>query len=249
MARPKGETLKITKEDLERLYFVENKSTIDIGALYGCDRKNIDYYFKKFSIPKKSLQEAQITAAANKRGTVLDTQYVQEQVAAGRLVGDIAKELKVSRGTLGEHCKRAGFIFRNHAAQRAKQSDFMKSSNPVPKGSVRTADVAQKRRATLSGNLEYATLFLTKDTLTFMQYAKKARTLAYAYYTNNDLYSPDKVIDHIYSIKDGYDNGVPILLISHPMNLRLVSVVENSIKGATSIGNLHDFHIRIGVKR
>ena len=249
MARPKGETLKITKEDLERLYFVENKSTIAIGALYGCDRKNIDYYFKKFDIPKKSLHEAQITAFANKRGTVIDTQYVKEQVALGRLVGDIAKELKVSRGALGEHCKRAGLVFRNHAAQRGKQSVFMSSHNPVPKGSSRDGGVAQKRRATLSGNLDYETLFLTKEALTFQQYAKKARILSYAYYTNNELYSPEKVIDHIFSIKDGYNNGVPVLLISHPMNLRLVSVKENNAKGASSIGSLHDFHIRIGVKR
>jgi hypothetical protein len=42
------------------------------------------------------------------------------------------------------------------------------------------------------------------------------------------------VIDHIFSINDGYEHGVPVEILSHWTNLKIISRKENSSKGCKS---------------
>lgn len=249
MAKPKGKTLNITKEGLERLYFVENKTTIEMGELYGCDRKNIDYYFKKYGIPKKPMAEALLQGHANRRGTAINTSEIMGKVAYGMLLQEVAEELHVGRNTLHAHLAKEGISLRNHPAQRVEQSIKMKEKNPVPKGSIRPIDVARKRNITISQNLEYSAVILTNVNATFRQYAVSARKIAYQYYKNNKMYTKGLVIDHILSVRSGYDSGVPSILISHPANLRLITAKENGEKHAKSLCDLQEFHKRIGLRK
>jgi hypothetical protein len=41
-------------------------------------------------------------------------------------------------------------------------------------------------------------------------------------------------IDHVYSIRDGYDNAVPVEIISHRRNLRIIDRFWNRTKGSKS---------------
>jgi hypothetical protein len=38
-------------------------------------------------------------------------------------------------------------------------------------------------------------------------------------------------LDHIYSIQQGFKDSIPPYIIGHWTNLRIISLVENSIKG------------------
>jgi hypothetical protein len=77
--------------------------------------------------------------------------------------------------------------------------------------------------------------------LTKTQYVRKARHVTnnvYKSYKNIidplNLRSREYVIDHIYSIFDGYKNNVPFEIICHPSNMRIISRTDNSIKHNTS---------------
>ena len=78
--------------------------------------------------------------------------------------------------------------------------------------------------------------------LTFEQYAKRARYFAYYYYGRGELIPKGKVIDHIFSIKDGFENEVPLSIISHPFNLRLVNMRENNSKAFKSYMTLDELY-------
>ncbi|MCS0823925.1 hypothetical protein NX029_08075 [Cytobacillus firmus] len=49
-------------------------------------------------------------------------------------------------------------------------------------------------------------------------------------------------IDHKYSVHDGYMNGVPAPVLSHPFNLRLITAEENLLKGHDSIITLDELY-------
>lgn len=54
-------------------------------------------------------------------------------------------------------------------------------------------------------------------------------------------------LDHIYSVQDGFDNNVSIEIISSPVNLRMITINENSIKGKKSyitLDELFELHNR-----
>lgn len=45
-------------------------------------------------------------------------------------------------------------------------------------------------------------------------------------------------IDHKFSVRDGYDNLLPMAVINHPFNLRIITRERNNIKGEKSILSL-----------
>lgn len=246
MARPQlKKSIKVTKEDLER-YYNEGMTLQEIGDIYGCDRKNIDYYFKKFGIVKRDRKEYMRKKEAEKRGTDIDLEEIKKMIDDGMLIDDICSHYNVGRSTIYKRTKEAGLNFRNNKNQRKRQSEFMKANNPVPKNSKRGREsmlpAFEARRNTFLKKL-------LQPNLSYKQYAKHARHIAYTYYKNNGLYDASKEIDHIYSVKDGYDNNVPILLISHPNNLRQISQAENRGKQSNSLVTLEEFYIGVGVQR
>ena len=87
----------------------------------------------------------------------------------------------------------------------------------------------------------------------------KQYNAAVRYYTNkiyqqnklvldpHSLRSKEWVLDHIYSVYDGYRNSVPIETLCHPANLRLIAKTQNSSKGPTSIVTLDELYNSITV--
>ena len=55
-------------------------------------------------------------------------------------------------------------------------------------------------------------------------------------------------IDHKYSIHDGWLNGIPAPILSHPFNLRLITAEENNSKGLESIISLEELYKGTGQK-
>lgn len=235
----------VTKEDLIK-YYNDGMTMKEIGDIYGCDRKNITYYFKKFGIEKRNHSEYMINRAEEKRGINITKEDIEKMISEGMLVSDICEHYGVSRSALYKRCIKFGLNFQNHKTQREKQSEFMKENNPVKAGTKRTRHVKSKMRKTKKRNYIRR---LNRNDLTFYQYSKHARHIAYSYYKRNNLTVEGKTIDHIYSIKDGYDNHVPLLVISHPSNLRLVTASENRDKGSSSLVTLEQLYYKVGVQR
>lgn len=87
------------------------------------------------------------------------------------------------------------------------------------------------------------------EDMTFKQYARVARYISYKYFKNNGLYNDHlKEIDHMLSLRDGYANKIPVTLISHPMNIRLITGAENRSKGGNSVITLEEFYRRVGLE-
>lgn len=228
------------KNDLYRLYWVENKTMSEIGKIYGCDRKNISYYFKKFNIKTKTHKEAAIKF---QKVDVDVMMYLLD--CCNMLVTEVADYFNVSRGTIGEKLKELDINMRNNIEQRKRHSIFMKDNNPVPKGSKRSkkeieAMIKAKEKLINTKIKEF-------DYSNKYKYCKFVRYLSYKNYN----YEVQKGfhIDHIYSVAEGYRNGVPVDIISHPLNLRIIPASENLKKNSRCDITLDDLYDKIGVQR
>ena len=168
----------------------------------------------------------------------ITVESIMDLIASGMLVNDVAAYYGVSRTTIGQRLSKAGINLRNHKGQRSKQSEFMKENNPVPIGSSRPAYIKdiiaenkERKRIDTLNNWE---------TYKFPKYAKVARAEAYRVYGGH--IPKGYTIDHMFSIKDGYDNRVPLCVISHKNNLRLIPSRENLSKGAKSVITLSELY-------
>jgi len=231
--------MKITKEELEHLYLDKGMTQVEIGKLYSVDRKNIDYYLKKFNIPKRSKSEALSNYYNSKREHKLNERELRLLIDYGWLIGDIAKHFGVSRSTLRAYMDKLGLpSFQNHEAQVKKQSEFMKENNPVPIGAKRPLYVIKAMHEGRKRKVNS----VRRNISTFKQYSKIARNIAYSFYKGKKGIPDGFEIDHIFSIKDGWENNIPVEVISHPKNLRLVTPQENRAKGANSLITLEQFY-------
>lgn len=226
--------IMINEKELYKLYVKEGKTQTEIGKLYNCDRKNVDYYLKKYNIPKQNNRKKKFN---------LNAKEIMELINKGMLVTDIAKHYNVSRGTVGRVLNETGINLRNHKAARNKQSEFMKENNPfndatIKQKALRNSKVFKDKEL----KMNRAQLRLFDNSMTYKQYAKKARYLAYYYYKKGAVIPDSMVIDHIYSVKDGYKNKVPLAYISHPFNLRLISNEENIKKSHNSLITLNELY-------
>lgn len=60
---------------------------------------------------------------------------------------------------------------------------------------------------------------------------------------NNNPLSASR--DHLYSVCDGWKQKIPIDIISHPANCKIVSIQENKSKGKKSSITLEELYLRI----
>lgn len=168
---------------------------------------------------------------------------ILDMLNSGMLVNDIAHHFNVNRGTISKVLKKHGYNMRNHKGQTAKQSKFMTENNPVPKGSSRDKKILEPMfKAQKEGYL-----FRLQNVKDFKTYAKMARHYAYNQY--NKQIPEGLVIDHKFSIADGWKNNVPIHIVSHKQNLRLVTETENLHKGANSSITIDQLYKTIGIQR
>jgi hypothetical protein len=209
---------QINKEDLIRLYVHEKLNQREIAELYNCDRKNIDYYLKKFSIPKRSKSESHYIMEAKNRGNEITIDEILKLLKGGMYLKDICHTLNISRTSLYKYTVQAGYNFRNHGLQRERQSKLMKHTKFTDKGY--TARISK-----WAG---------------FEDYRIKANRHAQKQF--GYIVPKGYSIDHLYSVKDGYANNVPIDIISHMFNLRIIPISENIRKGTGSIITLNQLY-------
>lgn len=235
----------ISKEKLIELYVDKKLSQTEIGKMFGCDRKNVDYYLKKYGIKKRSLSE---NGKLKRKLPNLTIDDILKRIEEGMLIGDICKELNISRSTLGKLCNENGYNFRNHKIATKKQSDFMKNNNPIPKGTTRTHDDILKSVTVREYNYINYLNNIDISSIPYWKYAKLSRAYAYSHIFNKDI-DGGYHIDHIFSIKHGYENKIPITLISHINNLRIIPKHDNYVKGCKSLISLQEFYELVGVQR
>lgn len=231
--------MKIEKDDLYRLYVVEELNQTEIGLIYSCDRKNIDYYLKKFGIPKRTRKESVQSSIKKRLPSMPTLEQLEQHIEQGLFLQEICDIYNISRARLYNFTKEHGLNFKNHETQRAAQSERLKKDNPVPKGSKRPKEVMQASKKAQKEIYEKKKRDIEQNG-DLKQYCKVARHAAYFHYGRK---TPEGLhIDHLFSLKDGYKNNVPIDIISHPNNLRLITAAENLKKGSKSIITLEQLY-------
>lgn len=221
-----------TKEDLLSLYVAKQMTLTEIAELIPCDRNNVKYYLKKYGIPLRSAKETM----ARHRKSELTGHDIARLIESGKLISEIMEEHGISRGVVRTRLKEDGYNFRNHKAARAKQSEFMKGNNPreIEEVARRAHENALKTR-----RAEYVAKYSEWVDMDFKTYAKKARAIAYQEFGRGNYQGE---IDHIFSVKAGYDNNVPLMVISHPANLRLLAIADNKKKAHNSDMTLSELY-------
>ena len=178
----------------------------------------------------------------------LTREDIIDYVEKGYLLKDIANEFNVNRCTLSKYIKSLGFpsdYFLNNKNQREKQSKFMKENNPV-KGRRPDYILQAMREGYIKAKKE-ARKSLLETGITYKQYTQYARYDAYVKLIGTYDSSIEE-IDHIFSIKDCWDNNIPLELVSHDNNLQILSKSENKKKATNSSITLDEFLNRVGVQ-
>jgi len=204
-----------------------------IAEKYGVNVKTIYRFCRKNGIDYK--RKPDITALE-----------IKKLVDCGMLLSEICKELNCTRHQLYGIYKNAGFNFKNHKTQRKKQSEFMKNNNPVrgprPKY-VMDAMMKGYKEAKRKDREEKL-----RTGITYEEYARYARYDSYVKLEGK--YNPKThEIDHIFSIKDCWDNHIPLNLVSHDNNLQILTIKENKLKRDSSDISLQEFLNNVGVQR
>lgn len=237
--------LNITKEVLEDLYLVQKKNQREIAEIYDCDRKNIDYYLKKYGIKKRTFKESQQLRLGNTsivhnpkyKFSDVTVESIMELVDKGYYIKQICEHFGVSRGAINKRLKKAGISLRNHENVLKRRSEVMKNKNPNPKGNKRDPKELQ---ASIEARKKIAREKWWNITDAKL-YQKKARYIAYKHYDKGKSIPEGMVIDHIFSIWDGWRYGVYVEDISHPSNLRLVPEKWNIEKSYKSHMSFDEF--------
>jgi len=99
---------EVTKEDLHRLYVVEQRSLVQLGALYGRAPGTVWGWLKSRGIPVRSCREA----AKNRSNaiSVEDDARIQEMYEAGASSNDIAKAIGRDGRLIRTHLSEMGII-------------------------------------------------------------------------------------------------------------------------------------------
>ena len=232
-------------ETLQRLYVEEKLTLEEIAKRLNSTRYTVKSHLLKNGIKLRDRKEAQQNRFEKEHG-LIDIESILFLIDVVKMtVTEVTEYYGVSRNAIWERLSINGYNLRNHREQRMRQSKFMKENNPVPKGTKRDAEtVAVLKEAKQKMLQEKIDTFSPKN---FHEYAKFARYLSYK---NFQLKTPQGFhIDHIYSIRDGYDNNVPIEIISHKNNLRLIKAEENLSKGSKSDISCEELYRRVGVQR
>ncbi len=231
----------ITRDDLVRLYATEGMPQDEIGRRYGVSRKTIAYYLRKWQISRRTQSESGRLRWQKETAASVDLEHLQEALRSGKTAINIAREQGCSRRTVSRLIRSDADLERMRNRNRSEhQRQLMQNKNPVPRGSKRTVtwreDIDRRSREFMVRLLE-----MPISRMGFKRYAKVARYVAYRHYRFGRSIPEGLVIDHIFSIADGFAHGVPIPVISHPTNLRLVSREENGRKGARSLVTIEEF--------
>jgi len=97
------------KEELEKLYWVQNKSMAQISKLYGCAEATVRYTMKRLGIPKRTRSHAALIARGKHwNEEQLRTLYWKEK----KSTHEIAKILDVSKASVVRYFRRLNIPLR-----------------------------------------------------------------------------------------------------------------------------------------
>lgn len=235
--------MKIDKELLIDMYVNQGKTQQEIGEYFGCDRKNISYHLKKIGIKTRSQSE---TKKLNSKINIT-IQDIIERIEKGKLISEICEEFKVSRKVIYKITSENGYNFKNHKNQTIKQSEFMKENNPIKKGKKRNYNDVLKAIKTKNSKYINHIRNIDINSISKKDYSIIARRIAYREFKKE--VPKGYQIDHKYSVSDGYENKVPLLVISDKSNLRIITKEENNLKGKKSIISIEELYEKSGVQR
>lgn len=227
------------KKLLYKLYVEENKTLQEVADAIGVSRPTTKKYLIENGIKLRSKR------IHKKVYPEITIEKIMNMYESGKLVNDIAEELGVSRTTITLRLKTNGINLRNNKNQVRLQSKRMCVNNPVKKGSIRERSVIKKMLSTRKE--KYKKKINNFIPTSFDEYAKKARQLSYA--KLKDKTPEGMEIDHLYSIKSGYENNVPVKIISDVKNTQFLTPEQNREKGSNDSITLEELYKRVGVQR
>lgn len=230
--------IRIDPQEIQKMLF-DGKSKFQIANEFGvthkvikriCDQNNLED-------PKKS---------GKRPLSDLTKEVLQDYIDKGYLQTEIAAEFGVCRSTIAKRAKEFNLVFLNNENQRKRQSEFMKENNPV-QGSRPEYIITAMMQGYIDAKKKERAEKL-RSGITFKQYAKYARYDSYVLLKGK--YDPKThSIDHIFTIKDCWDNKVPLELVSHPNNLQIIPKLDNWKKFSKSDISFEQFLTNVGVQR
>nr|DAN79194.1 MAG TPA: helix-turn-helix domain protein [Caudoviricetes sp.] len=226
------------KKLLYKLYVEENKTLQEVADAIGVSRPTTKKYLIENGIKLRSKR------IHKKVYPEITIEKIMNMYESGKLVNDIAKEFGVSRSTITSRLKVNGINLKNNKNQTRLQSKRMYTNNPT-KGVKRDPSVIAKMVSTRKE--KYEKRIREFAPISFEKYAKKVRYISYAKLKDS---IPDGMeIDHLYSIKSGYQNNVPIKIISDIRNTQFLTPEQNREKGSSNSITLEELYKRVGVQR
>ncbi|MCM3773819.1 UPF0175 family protein [Priestia aryabhattai] len=231
----------IPKEELIELYINQKLSMEKISKIYNCSRTKVTNRLKDYNIPIRSLTEARKSTFERELGFSLTAEMIMEKINKGLLAYQVAEYFGVSSKTIRRILKDSGIKLSNLESHlklknsRASRERWKDKDSPQNKKQIARLKEANKRKAE-EAHLRYETAHLKS----YKEYKRAcARIVDKLYGTDR----PDGMeYDHKYSVHDGYINGVPAPILSHPFNLRLITAFENNSKGNNSIITLEELY-------
>lgn len=233
--------LHISKEELVELYINQKMSINTISKKYNCDFRTIKKRLEEYNIPTRSRREA--------TKKYIDPNLIMEKINEGMFVYQVAEFFGVNRKTITKNLIEAGIdVTQLESHQKLMEENNSRTSkemwandtNRMQEHMERLKEINEKKSE--KAQLRYETAHL-KD---IKEYKRACTRIV------DQLYGTERPegmqIDHKYSIHDGFLNGVPAPILSHPFNLRWITAEENNSKGIGSIITLKQLYKGTGQK-
>lgn len=205
-------------------------TTKEIADKYSVDRKSIEYWYKKHNLKGNK-------ASRPKQTDVISVDEIISLLNEGLLIGDICDLYGLQRNSISRLLKAHGYNMRNHKGQRLKQSKMMTTELNPTKGTQRPKEVIVKM---MEGRRKKS-IEKWSNISTYKEYTSVARSIAYCVFKEGAEVPVGYEIDHIFSLKDCFENNIPVHRASHRNNLQFLTPEENKKKGCNSDITLQQF--------
>ncbi|PEC41756.1 hypothetical protein CON11_26765 [Priestia megaterium] len=235
--------LHIPEEELIELYVYQKLSINTISETYNCATNTIKSRLREYNIPIRSKGESLKNNFENRLGVSLTVEKIMEKINEGMFIYEVAEFFGVNRKSITKRLKEAGIELSQHESHQKlmtenniKQGKERWANNPTlqKKHQEKLEKINKKRSEKAQLGYEMAHL------KSYGEYKKACVRLANRFYEKE---RPEGMqIDHKYSVHDGYLNGIPAPILSHPFNLRLLTAEENNSKGIGSIITLEELY-------
>lgn len=234
----------ISKEELIELYINQKLSLNTISKMHNCHTNTVKNRLKEYNVPIRSKGESLKNNFERELGFSLTAEKIMEKINEGMFIYEVAEFFGVNRKSITKRLKKAGIDLsqlESHQKLMAENNSrtsremWMDKESPHYKNHMERLKEINKKR-TEKAQLRYETAHLKS----YEEYKKACARIVDHHYGK---VRPDGMeYDHKYSIRDGYINGVPAPILSHPFNLRLITAWENNSKGNDSIITLEKLY-------